>query len=81
MEDEEEIIGTTGEIVDLFIKELTSEEWCALAIVHRMSNRLSVGIRFDWAKSIDVKSKTTSQIIDDSVFLDREAIIKQDYNG
>jgi hypothetical protein len=46
-----------------------------------MSNRLSVGIRFDWAKSIDVKSKTTSQIIDESVFLDREAIIKQDYNG
>jgi hypothetical protein len=77
-QEEEEIIGTTGEIVDLFNKELTSEEWCALAIVHRMSNRLSVGIHFDWSKSIDVKSKTTSQIVDDSVFLNREIMIKQD---
>ena len=77
---EEDVIGTTGDIVDLFNKELTSEEWCALAVIHRLTNRLDVGIRFDWSKSIDVKSKTTSQIVDDSVFLDREAIIKQDYN-
>lgn len=79
MEDEE-IIGTTGEIVDLFNKELTKEEWCALATIHRLTNRLNVGIRFDWSRSIDVKSNSTSQIIDDSVFLDKEAIIKQDYN-
>lgn len=80
MEEEAEIIGTSGEIVDLFNKELTAEEWCALAIVHRMSNRLSIGVHFDWSRSIDVKSATTSQIVDDSVFLVKEAIIKQDYN-
>lgn len=31
---EEEIIGTTGKLVDLFEKELTQEEWNALCIVH-----------------------------------------------
>lgn len=65
-------IGTTGEIVDLFNQELTDDEWNALCIVHRMTNRLSLGIRFDWAHSIDVRSKTTSQIVDESVFLKRE---------
>ncbi len=69
---EEEEIGTTGEIVDLLNKELTQEEWNALAIIHRMSNRLHLGIRFDWEHSIDVKSPYTSQIVNESVFLSRE---------
>ena len=66
---EEEIIGTTGEIVDLFNDELTKEEWNALAVVHKMKNRLNLGIRFDWSKSIDVRSDATSQIVDESVFI------------
>ena len=70
---EEEIIGTTGPLVDLFNKELTQEEWNALCIIHRLGARLSVGIRFDWSKSIDVRGKDCSQIIDESVFLDRES--------
>jgi hypothetical protein len=72
MEDEDDLIGTTGEIVDLFVENLTQEEWNALCIVHRMRLRLNLGIRFDWSRSIDVKSPTTSQIVDESVFLDRE---------
>ncbi|WP_139257341.1 hypothetical protein [Flavobacterium micromati] len=72
MKEDEEIIGITGPIVDLFNKELTQEEWNALAIVHRMTNRLCLGIRFDWKSSIDVKSQTTPQIVDESVFLDRK---------
>lgn len=73
---EEEIIGTTGELVDLFNKELSQEEWNALAIIHRMTNRLDIGIHFDWDKSIDVRSLTKSQIIDESVFLTKEKKIK-----
>ena len=69
---EEETIGTTGVLVDLFKKELTQEEWNALCIVHRLRGRLSVGIRFDWSKSIDVRGEDCSQIIDESVFLERE---------
>lgn len=69
---EEEIIGTTGPIVDLFNKELTQNEWNALCIVHRLTERLNVGIHFDWSKSIDVRSETVSQIIDESVFLKKE---------
>lgn len=69
---EQEIIGTTGEIVDLFNKELSQKEWNALAIIHRLTARLSVGIRFDWSKSIDVRSQTSSQIIDESVFFNKE---------
>jgi hypothetical protein len=72
MEDEDDLIGTTGEIVDLFVENLTQEEWNALCIVHRMRLRLNLGIRFDWSRSIDVKSPTTSQIVDESVFLNRE---------
>lgn len=71
MEDDYKI-GTTGEIVDLFRKELTQNEWDAICTVHRMKNRLNLGIRFDWSKSIDVKSTTTSQIVDESVFLEME---------
>ena len=70
---EEEIIGTTGKLVDLFNKELTQDEWNALCTVHRLGARLSVGIRFDWSKSIDVRGEDCSQIIDESVFLDRES--------
>jgi hypothetical protein len=69
---EEEIIGTTGKLVDLFNENLTQEEWNALCIVHRLGARLNVGIRFDWSKSIDVRSEECSQIIDESVFLNRE---------
>lgn len=69
---EEEIIGTTGKLVDLFNKNLTQEEWNALCIVHRLSTRLNVGLRFDWINSIDVCSIEYSQIIDESVFLNRE---------
>lgn len=69
---DDKIIGTTGPIVDLFKKELTPEEWKALCVVHRMRLRLNLGIRFDWDKSIDVRSESTSQIVDESVFLDRE---------
>ncbi len=66
------IIGTTGKIVTLFEKKLTQEEWNALCIVHRMRLRLNLGIRFDWDKSIDVRSTKTSQIVDESVFLSKE---------
>lgn len=69
---EGEIIGTTGKIVDLFNEKLTQEEWDALCIIHRLGIRLNVGIRFDWSKSIDVRSEECSQIIDESVFLNRE---------
>lgn len=67
-EPEEETIGTTGPIVDLFNKELTDEEWKALEVVHNLKNRLNLGIRFDWCKSIDVRTKEHSQIVDESVF-------------
>lgn len=68
---EDNQIGTTGEIVDLFNRELTESEWNALAVLHSMSNRLKIGIRFDWEHSIDVRSQSTSQIVDESVFLSR----------
>ena len=68
----EEVIGTTGEIIDIFNENLSQEEWNALCIVHRLTLRLSLGIRFEWDKSIDVKSATTSQIVDESVFLKKE---------
>ena len=69
--DEDEIIGITGPIVDLFNNELTQEEWNALSIIHRMTGRLNLGVSFEWKGSIDVKSQTTSQIVDESVFLNR----------
>ena len=70
---DEKIIGTKGVLVDLFNTELTQDEWNALCIVHRLGARLNVGIRFDWSKSIDVQREDCSQIIDESVFLDRES--------
>jgi len=73
---QDEIIGTTGKLVDLFNENLTQQEWNALCIVHRLGARLGVGIRFDWSKSIDVRSEECSQIIDESVFLNRGKIIK-----
>lgn len=70
---EEDEIGTTGFVVDLFNSKLTQEEWNALCIVHRLTNRLNVGIRFEWTKSIDVKvAGNDSQIVDVSVFLNKE---------
>ena len=69
---EEEIIGTTGKIVDLFNANLTQEEWDALCVIHRLTARLNVGIRFEYSKSIDVRSTEYSQIVDQSVFLSRE---------
>jgi hypothetical protein len=73
---EEEIIGTTGKLVDLFNEKLTQEEWNALCIIHRLGARIGVGIRFDWSKSIDVRSEECSQIIDESVFLKKELKLK-----
>lgn len=67
-EDVHDCIGYTGEIVDIFENELSIEEWEAINTVHNLSNRLNIGIRFDYSKSIDVKSKYTSQIIDCEVF-------------
>ena len=72
LEMEEEIIGTTGKIVDLFNANLTQEEWDALCVIHRLTARLNVGIRFEYSKSIDVRSTEYSQIVDQSVFLSRE---------
>lgn len=68
----EEEIGTSGLIVDLFNKELTQEEWNALAIIHRLTNRLQIEIIYKWQSSIDVRSKEYSQIVDESVFLNKE---------
>lgn len=65
-------IGRRGELVDLFNDKLTQKEWNALCIVHRLTNRLELGIRFDWEKSIDVRSGNSSQIIDESVFFNKE---------
>jgi hypothetical protein len=69
--EEDEVIGTTGPIVDLFNAELTEEEWKAIAVVHKLSNRLNLGIKFQYQKSIDVKSVDASQIVDESVFNER----------
>lgn len=72
---EEDEIGTTGFVVDLLNSKLTQEEWNALCVVHRLSNRLNVGIRFEWTKSIDVKvAGEGSQIVNESVFLNKEII-------
>lgn len=35
-------------------------------------SRLNLSIQFNWSKSIDVCGEDCSQIIDESVFLDRE---------
>lgn len=67
----DEEIGTTGPLVDFLNENLTEEEWKAIAVVHNLKNRLDMGIRFDWSKSIDVKTVNASQIIDESVFLNR----------
>lgn len=67
-------IGTTGKIVDLLNDNLTQEEWNALCVIHRLGNRLNIGIRFDWSKSIDIRSSDYSQIIDETVFLDKEVL-------
>jgi hypothetical protein len=67
-----EIIGTTGVLVDFLKEKLTQEEWNALCIIHRLGNRLQLGIRFDWSRSIDIRNVNGSQIIDESVFLERE---------
>lgn len=69
---EEDEIGTTGFVVDLFNSKLTQEEWDALCVVHRLTNRLNLGIRFEWTKSIDVIAGKNSQIVDESVFLNKE---------
>ena len=65
MEENEEIIGTTGPGVDLLNDNLTQEEWNALCVVHRMTNRLDIGIRFDYSISIDlerfIKSKSAEK--------------------
>jgi hypothetical protein len=72
----EEIIGNTGPGVDLLNKNLTQEEWNALCIVHRMSNRLDIGIRFDFERSVDItfhlNFENGSQIVDESVYLSKE---------
>ncbi|HFG0578078.1 TPA: hypothetical protein ACGFUY_001928 [Flavobacterium psychrophilum] len=65
-------IGTTGKIIDLFNDKLTQEEWNALTVIHKLTNRLQIEIGFNWQKSIDVKSKEYSQIVDESVFLNKE---------
>lgn len=70
---EEEIIGLTGPGVDLLNNNLTQEEWNALCVVHRMTNRLNVGIRFDYSKSIDIRFENGSQIVDESVYLSKES--------
>lgn len=68
-----ELIGTTGKLVDLFEKELTQEDWDALCTIHRLTKRLGVSVSFKWSKSIDVRGGGYSQIIDESVFLNRES--------
>lgn len=73
MEENEEIIGTTGPGVDLLNDNLTQEEWNALCVVHRMTNRLDIGIRFDYSKSIDIRFENGSQIVDESVYLSKES--------
>ena len=67
-------IGTSGNIIDLMNKELTQEEWNAIAIVHKLTNRLNMGMRFDYANSVDVKTPTDSQIVDDTVFLSKQKL-------
>ncbi len=68
----EEIIGTTGPGVELLKNNLTQEEWNALCIVHRMTNRLNVGLSFKFEKSIDISFENGSQIVDETVFLNKE---------
>ena len=61
-----------GEIEKLFNENLTQEEWNALCIVHRLTEKLKVGIRFEWSHSIDVRTEQYSQIIDEEFFLNNE---------
>jgi hypothetical protein len=68
----ENVIGTEGGLVDYMNDNLTQEEWNALCVIHRMSARLDIGIRFDWSNSIDVRHGSISQIVDESVFLGKE---------
>lgn len=68
---ENEIIGTNGPIVDLLNNELTQEEWNALCIIHKLTNRLNIQILFRYSSSIDVISTNESQIVDDSVYLNK----------
>ena len=69
-------MNTKGKLVDLLNNNLTQEEWNTLCLVHRLHVRLNIGIRFDWSKSIDVRGEDYSQIIDESVFLNRETYLK-----
>ncbi len=68
----DEVIGTTGVLVDYLKENLTEEEWNAISVVHCLKNRLDLGIRFDWSRSIDVRGCGTSQIVDENVFLQLE---------
>lgn len=68
----EENIGTTGPGVELLKDNMTQEEWNALCVVHRMSNRLNVGIKFQYEKSVDISFENGSQIVDESVFFEKE---------
>ena len=76
--DEDDDIGMTGPLVDLFNKELTQEEWKALCIVHKLTDRLNIQIQFNFKHSIDVIGLETSQIIDEEVFLSK--ILEQEDN-
>lgn len=69
---EEEIIGTTGPGVDILKDKLTQEEWNALCVVHRMTNRLNIGLSFKFEKSVDISFENGFQIVDESVFLEKE---------
>lgn len=57
-----------SEIKSYLKANVTNEEFDAIAAVHKMSNRLNIGIRFDWTKSIDVRRNKASEIIDESFF-------------
>ncbi len=72
--EKESIVGTTGKAVDFLNENLTQEEWNAICVVHRLGLRLDMGIRFDWSKSIDIRTNEFSSIIDESVFLSKEKI-------
>ena len=78
---EEEIIGTSGKFIDLFNENLTQEEWNSLCIVHRLGERLNICIRFDWSKSIDVRSEECSQIIDELLSINQRYELKANHNN
>lgn len=69
---EENEVGTTGVLVDLLNENLTQDEWNAICIVHKLTNRLNIGVQFNYNKSIDIISSNCSQIIDESVFLNKQ---------